>query len=96
MIFENYGIEGLFDHLNESTFYLLRFFKYRACDQIRDVETNNFGLGAHTDSSFISILHQHQVKGLQVLTKDGQRADVKPSVSSFLVLAGDLLKVYDS
>lgn len=91
MVFENFGLDqGLFDSLRESTFYSCRFFKCRA----RQRNETDVGLGAHSDYSFITILHQ-QVKGLQFKTKDGQWIDFKPSSSSFIVLAGDALMICD-
>ncbi|PON57128.1 Oxoglutarate/iron-dependent dioxygenase [Trema orientale] len=93
MVFESYGVQdqGLLDSFKESTFHLFRFFKYKAL-QKNEVDV----LGAHTDCSFISLLHQHQVKGLHIKTKDGQWIDAKPSPSSFLVLAGDLLMAWSN
>ncbi|PON89434.1 Oxoglutarate/iron-dependent dioxygenase [Trema orientale] len=85
MVFESYGLGRLHDSHVESTFYRLRFFKYRT------PETNetNVGLQTHTDKTFITILHQHEVDGLQIRTKDDQYIDVKPKFSSFLFIAGD-------
>ncbi|PON77946.1 Oxoglutarate/iron-dependent dioxygenase [Parasponia andersonii] len=93
MVFESYGVndQGLFDSFRESTFHLFRFFKYKAL-QTNEVDV----LGAHTDCGFFSILHQNEVKGLQIKTKDGQWIDVKPSPSSFLVLAGDVLMAWSN
>ena len=53
----------------------------------------NVGLIDHTDTTFITVLHQLQVQGLQIKTKDNLWLDVKPSTSSFIVIAGDALKV---
>ncbi|EXC25839.1 Protein SRG1 [Morus notabilis] len=93
MVFENYGVEGLFNSFWEKRFYVCRFFKYKAPHQTNESEV---GIGAHTDSTFLSILHQHQVKGLQIKTKDGQWIDVKPKPSSLFVIAGDVLKVWSN
>lgn len=87
MVFDSYGVD--FEGHMESTTYLLRCFKYRT----RKEDETDLGLRAHTDRTFTSILHQDQVSGLQVKLKDGQWIDVKPSGSSFLVLAGDILMV---
>ena len=92
MVFENYGVDmKVFNPLMESTFYVLRFLRYRT----RQPNESNVGLDCHTDAGFISILHQREVEGLQIKTKDHQWIDVKPSPSSFIVLAGDGLMVRD-
>lgn len=90
MVFDSYGVERLSceSHM-ESTTYLLRCFKYRT----RQEDENDLGLQAHNDRTFTSILHQDQVRGLQIKAKDGQWIDVEPSGCSFLVLAGDALMV---
>ncbi|PON89435.1 Isopenicillin N synthase [Trema orientale] len=92
MVFESYGVEGLFDSYRNSSFYMLRFLNYRA----RQTNDTNVGLVDHTDSSFITILHQIEVQGLQIKTKDCQWIDVKPSASSFIVIAGDALKAWSN
>ncbi|GMN37305.1 hypothetical protein TIFTF001_006709 [Ficus carica] len=92
MVCENYGVEGLFNSVFETFIYSFRFFKYKP-PQTKEGEV---GLTAHTDTSFISILHQHQVEGLQIKTKDDQWIDVKPNPSSFVVLAGDILQVWSN
>ncbi|GMN37302.1 hypothetical protein TIFTF001_006712 [Ficus carica] len=92
MVAESYGVESVFDSIRESAFYTLRFFKYRT----RRLNESDVGLAAHCDTSFLSILHQHQVEGLQIKTKDGQWIDVKPSPSSFVVLAGYTLMAWSN
>lgn len=89
MVFESYGLGRLYESHVESTFYRLRFFKYRTPEPN---ETNE-GLQTHTDKTFMTILHQHEVDGLQIRTKDGQHIDVKPNFSSFLFIAGDACMV---
>ena len=95
MVFESYGLERLYDSHLESTFYRLRFFKYRT----PEMNETNVGLQTHTDKTFITILHQHEVDGLQIRTKDDQYIDVKSKFSSFLFIAGDacmvcIIKIY--
>ena len=89
MVAESYGVERVFDTIRESAFYTFRFFKYRT----RRSNETDVGLDAHSDTTFLSILHQHLVDGLQIKTRDGQWIDVKPSPTSFVVLAGDTLMV---
>ncbi|CAN1837670.1 Probable 2-oxoglutarate-dependent dioxygenase AOP1 (Fragment) [Linum perenne] len=50
------------------------------------------GFKGHTDKSFVSILHQNHVNGLEVRLNDGQWVCYQPtSPASFLVLAGDAI-----
>ncbi|KAF2323148.1 hypothetical protein GH714_033673 [Hevea brasiliensis] len=92
MIFESYGVEKHHDFYVESTCYVLRLLKTRAP---KENETN-LGLGTHTDTSFTTILHQNQVNGLEVDTKDGQKINVEFSPSSFVVMAGDALMAWSN
>ena len=89
MVFDSFGLERLYDSFIESTFYRLRFFKYATPKP----DESNVGLQTHTDKTFMTILHQHQVEGLQIRTKEDQYIDVKPNFSSFLFLAGDAFMV---
>ncbi|KFK30901.1 hypothetical protein AALP_AA6G040900 [Arabis alpina] len=93
MIMESFGIEKYIDeHLN-STNYLLRIMKYTSpldADN-NDVEEAKLGLRSHTDKNIITILHQYQVGGLEVKTKDEKWIKVKPSHDSFIVMIGDSL-----
>ena len=51
-----------------------------------------FGLMPHTDSDFLTILHQDQVGGLQ-LVKDGRWIAVKPNPEALIINIGDLFQV---
>ena len=72
-----------------STNYLLRMMKYKG-PQTTDAKV---GISAHTDKNIVTILHQNQVEGLEVQTKDGQWFSVQPSLDSFIVMIGDSLLV---
>ncbi|GFY97005.1 2-oxoglutarate (2OG) and Fe(II)-dependent oxygenase superfamily protein [Actinidia rufa] len=85
MVSESYCIENDYETVLESTTYLLRLIKYRE----RQTNETNLGIVPHTDKSFMSILHQRQVKGLEIKTKEGDWILIEPSPSSFIVLAGD-------
>ncbi|PON71241.1 Oxoglutarate/iron-dependent dioxygenase [Parasponia andersonii] len=85
IVFDSFGVGRLHESNVESTVFRLRLFRYNA-PQANQAEE---GLPTHTDVSFITVLHQHQVKGLQVKTKDDQYIDIKPNLSSFLFMAGD-------
>lgn len=51
-----------------------------------------FGLMPHTDSDFLTILHQDQVGGLQLM-KDSKWVSVKPNPKALIVNIGDLFQV---
>lgn len=89
MVSEVYGIRNAYESLVEATSYLLRFIKYLA--PVGDEA--GLGIVPHTDKSFTSILHQRQVKGLQIMTKTGDWVGVDPSPSAFVVMAGDACMV---
>ncbi|KAK2978838.1 hypothetical protein RJ640_030649 [Escallonia rubra] len=85
MVFDNFGVEKYHKSHVEASTYILRVIKYR---DPQSSETN-IGCGAHADMSFTTILHQNQVSGLQIKTKDGEWIDVAPSTNcSFIVMAG--------
>ncbi|XP_030525661.1 2-oxoglutarate-dependent dioxygenase AOP3-like [Rhodamnia argentea] len=86
MIFENYGVEKHYDSHVASTSYLLRFLKYRA------PETSDQGDNAiprHTDKTFLSILHQNRINGLEIKTKEGEWIGFDLPPNAFVVMAGD-------
>ncbi|XP_057502886.1 probable 2-oxoglutarate-dependent dioxygenase AOP1 [Actinidia eriantha] len=85
MVFESYGVDKYYESHIGSINYLLRVMKYRA----PYVGETNVGAISHTDKSFITILHQNQVNGLEVQTKDGKWIGFESSPSSFVVMAGD-------
>ncbi|CAI9753675.1 unnamed protein product [Fraxinus pennsylvanica] len=85
MVAESYGIEKEHESLLGSISYLLRLIKYRG----PEINGTNLGIVPHTDKSFMSILHQHQVKGLEIKTKDDEWMAIDPYPSSFVVMAGD-------
>ncbi|KAG7583857.1 Oxoglutarate/iron-dependent dioxygenase [Arabidopsis suecica] len=90
MIMESFGIEKYIDEHLKSTNYLLRMMKYTT-PLDADVEETKVGLRGHTDKNIITILHQYQVDGLEVKTKDEKWIKVKPSQDSFVVMVGDSL-----
>ncbi|XP_027166189.1 probable 2-oxoglutarate-dependent dioxygenase AOP1 [Coffea eugenioides] len=86
MVSEAYGIEKNYESLLGSMSYLLRLIKYRRPHE----NEKNLGIVPHTDKSFMSILQQDQVKGLEIKTKDGEWMVIDPSPFSFIVMAGDV------
>lgn len=69
--------------------YLVRGTKYKA----PSMGDYSMGLYAHTDKYLLTILAEEQVRGLEVLSKDGQWIPLSPSPNSFVVLVGDLFMV---
>lgn len=67
----------------------LRLMKYRVPSG-QDLEP---GLVPHTDKSALTILCQNDVRGLQVLTKQGNWVQLNPPQYGFIVFVGDVLKV---
>jgi isopenicillin N synthase-like dioxygenase len=55
-------------------------------------EDNQFGLAPHTDSSFMTLLAQNKVEGLQVQRTDGTWIDAPALPGTFLVNGGDMLR----
>ncbi|XP_047312425.1 probable 2-oxoglutarate-dependent dioxygenase AOP1 [Impatiens glandulifera] len=89
MLFGSYGLDEMYTdaHIESST-YLLRYLKYRA----PEADESNNAFPSHTDKSFITILYQNQVSGLEIRTRDGDWIDVEFPPSSFVVMAGDACK----
>lgn len=70
-----------------STCYL-RLNRYPPCP----ISPKVFGLMPHTDSDFLTILHQDEIGGLQ-LVKDGKWIAVKPNQEALIINIGDLFQV---
>ncbi|KDP37378.1 hypothetical protein JCGZ_06832 [Jatropha curcas] len=88
MIFDGYGMEKYYQSHMESTAYFSRLVNYIVPQQ-NENETK-LGLYPHTDKSFLTILHQNDVNGLEIQTKNGEWVDVDlSSFSNFLVMAGE-------
>jgi len=50
------------------------------------------GVNAHHDAGFLTILHQHDVGGLQALSPDGNWVDVPPRSGAFVINTGEMLQ----
>ncbi|RVW28960.1 putative 2-oxoglutarate-dependent dioxygenase AOP1.2 [Vitis vinifera] len=92
MVFESYDAEKYYDSHIQSTTYLLRLIKYRGPQK----NETCIGTSCHTDKSFITVLHQNEVCGLEIRTKDGEWISFKPSPSSYVVMAGDALLAWSN
>ncbi|KAL1221979.1 Deoxypodophyllotoxin synthase [Cardamine amara subsp. amara] len=86
MIFENYGVAKHYDSHVGSKTYLLKFLKYLAPPK----STSMPAFPQHTDKTFLSILHQNDVNGLEVKSKDGQWIYLQLPPMSYVVMAGDI------
>ncbi|CAH1422742.1 unnamed protein product [Lactuca virosa] len=93
MVAKSYGIKEQCETLLGSSVQNLRFMKY-LCPE--EDEGNPLGMLPHTDISFMTILHDKQVKGLQIKTKEGQWIEVDPLPSSFIVMAGDVCMAWSN
>lgn len=94
MVSETYGVEKDGETLLGSMYYLLRFIKYQKGPIPENENEKNIGLFPHTDQTFMSILHQLQVNGLEIKTKNGDWMLIDfSSPSSFVVMAGDVCMV---
>lgn len=69
----------------------LRLNRYPACA----APSGAYGLCPHTDSDFLTILHQDGVGGLQ-LAKAGRWVAVRPSPAALIVNVGDLLQAWSN
>lgn len=89
---ENLGSPGdqFTKSCSKSTCFL-RLNRYPPCP----FSPETFGLMPHTDSDFLTILHQDQVGGLQ-LRKDSKWIAVKPNPDALIVNIGDLFQVYSA
>ena len=92
MVFDSYGVgEKQCESFLGSNDYLLRFLKYRKPEK----DESDLGLHAHSDLTLLSLLHQLNLGGLEVKPKgENYWIEVEASPSSFIIMAGDALKVH--
>ncbi|XVE63689.1 hypothetical protein DITRI_Ditri07aG0040100 [Diplodiscus trichospermus] len=90
MILESFGLEKYVDELMESTNYLLRVVKY----EWPQTGEPTLGTPAHIDQNMVTLLYQNEVNGLEIQTKDGEWINVKLSLNTFMVMAGETLRVW--
>ncbi|KAH6764599.1 gibberellin 2-oxidase 8 [Perilla frutescens var. frutescens] len=74
----------------DSTCYL-RLNRYPPCP----IFPQMFGIMPHTDSDFITVLHQDHIGGLQ-LVKDGNWFAVKPNHQALVINIGDLFQAWSN
>ena len=68
---------------------MLRVSHFRANDQL---ETNQYHLAPHTDSTFVTVLPTTEVPGLELLGPSGEWFQAPPIPESLLFNSGDLMK----
>lgn len=61
-----------------------------------DEASGSIGLPPHTDGGTITILHEDEVGGLEVLSKPGKWVEVKPTSNSFIVFLGDTIQAWSN
>ncbi|XP_031282289.1 probable 2-oxoglutarate-dependent dioxygenase AOP1 [Pistacia vera] len=94
MVFQNYGVDKYYDSHVGSTRYVTAGAKYKQLDKNNE---NYLGIVTHTDKTFSTILHQKDVNGLEIQTKDGQWILYQPpSHSSFIYFAADAFKAWSN
>lgn len=90
MVFDSYGVDSKqCDCLVDSTLYLARFMKYRAPSE----NEGAIGLNAHSDKSFLAVLDDNNVKGLEIQMRNGEWIHHESSPSTFVIIAGEPLMV---
>ncbi|XP_057956058.1 gibberellin 2-beta-dioxygenase 8-like [Malania oleifera] len=89
---ENLGCESNFfaEHCLPSSCYL-RLNRYPPCPFPSEV----FGIVPHTDSDFLTVLHQDQIGGLQLL-KDEKWFNLKPNPEALTINIGDLFQAWSN
>nr|XP_043623203.1 probable 2-oxoglutarate-dependent dioxygenase AOP1 [Erigeron canadensis] len=90
MVFESLDLDKYLDEHNELANYVLKFNKYRAPEP----NEANLGLHSHADAGIMTILHQYEVEGLEILTEDGNWLRVKLSPNTFIVMTGETINVW--
>ncbi|KAK1416816.1 hypothetical protein QVD17_25933 [Tagetes erecta] len=90
MLFEILNLEKYLKEHMELTNYVLKLMKYR----VPEPNESNLGMHIHADAGVLTILHQNDVEGLEILTKDDECLKVKLSPKLFIVMAGETLNVW--
>nr|XP_043630194.1 probable 2-oxoglutarate-dependent dioxygenase AOP1 [Erigeron canadensis] len=91
IVFESLDLEKYLDEHNELASYVLKFNKYR----VPEPNEANLGLHSHADPGIMTILHQNEVEGLEIQTKDDDEwLKVKLSPNTFIVMTGETINVW--
>ena len=83
---------GFFDGYTDHSLNVLRMNNYAlpAGERI-ELDGDLIGMGEHTDFGIVTLLWADDVKGLQVLARDGSWHDVSPLPGALLINFGDLM-----
>ncbi|KAK9274122.1 hypothetical protein L1049_018936 [Liquidambar formosana] len=92
MILEGFSMGKYYDMYAENSRSSCRVMKYN----VPPSNDSATGLLGHTDKSFLTILYQNEVHGLEVLSKEGNWIQVVVPEGSFVVLVGDVLKAWSN
>ncbi|KAL8091913.1 putative 2-oxoglutarate-dependent dioxygenase AOP1 [Apium graveolens] len=94
MVFQSYGVLRSCDsHLDDDAYsYTLRGTKYTS----PKLNESNIGLQIHTDKTFLTVLEQNEVNGLEVETKNGEWIAFENKPSSFVIIAGDAFMAWSN
>nr|XP_043624050.1 probable 2-oxoglutarate-dependent dioxygenase AOP1 [Erigeron canadensis] len=90
MVFQCLDLERYLEDQMNSTSYLLKLMKYRAPEP----NESDIGLHTHTDTNIMTILHQDEIGGLEILTKNDEWIRVNAAPNSFVIVAGESLNVW--
>ncbi|KAI3803432.1 hypothetical protein L1987_31583 [Smallanthus sonchifolius] len=90
MVFDILNLEKYLNENFKLTNYVLKIMKYR----VPEANESNLGMHTHADAGVMTILHQNDVEGLEILTKDNGWLKVKVSPNLFIVMAGETLNVW--
>ena len=79
LVLGSLGVDKYVGSLAKSAIYNYRLMRYAAPGT---EESKKPGTGSHRDANLVTILHQNDVNGLEVQTKDGCWIEVAPSSTS--------------
>ncbi|MQA34311.1 isopenicillin N synthase family dioxygenase [Modestobacter roseus] len=82
---------GFFDRYTGHSLDVLRMNNYALPPGEVTLDGDLTGMGEHTDYGIVTVLWADQVRGLQVLGRDGHWHDVSPADGALLVNLGDLM-----
>lgn len=80
-----------FDGYTDHSLDVLRMNNYALPPGEVELDGDLTGMGEHTDYGIVTVLWADQVKGLQVLDRDGAWQDVAPADGALLINLGDLM-----
>ena len=82
---------GFFEGLTDHSLDVLRMNNYALPPGEVELDGDLTGMGEHTDYGIVTVLWADQVRGLQVLGRDGGWHDVSPADGALLINLGDLM-----